>query len=155
MKPVASNDRNPTHEPHPEEAALFARPSRRMAAGTTSLVAVLRDARILRQVLRSALLRARLQDVNRCDSYYRNAVLKLPLRGELHVGRIEAQLDILLGAEISGRHGDADGVLRFDVLTEQIVLEAERTYEIHDFRQIGLRREREGVLGGVEHPRGF
>src|SRR5712691_774395 len=35
--------------PHPEEAALFARPSRRMAAGTNSPVAVLRDARILRQ----------------------------------------------------------------------------------------------------------
>jgi hypothetical protein len=36
-----------------------------MAAGTTSLVAVLRDARILRQALRSALLRTRLKDVNR------------------------------------------------------------------------------------------
>jgi len=48
--------------PHPEEAALVARPSRRMAAGTTSLVAVLRDARILRQELRSALLRTRLMD---------------------------------------------------------------------------------------------
>jgi hypothetical protein len=32
-----------------EEAALLARPSRRMAAGTTSLVAVLRDARILQE----------------------------------------------------------------------------------------------------------
>jgi hypothetical protein len=37
-----------------EEDALFARPSRRMAAGTFSLVAVLRDAR------KSALLRTRL-----------------------------------------------------------------------------------------------
>src|SRR6266481_421988 len=46
--------------PHPEEAALFARRSRRMAAGTISPVAVLRDARILRQALRSALLRTRL-----------------------------------------------------------------------------------------------
>src|SRR6267154_1130935 len=42
--------------PHPEEAALFARPSRRMAAGTNSPVAVLRDAR------KSALLRTRLMD---------------------------------------------------------------------------------------------
>jgi len=33
-----------------------------MAAGTISLVAVLRDARILRQGLRSALLRTRLKD---------------------------------------------------------------------------------------------
>jgi len=33
-----------------------------MAAGTISLVAVLRDARILRQALRSALLRTRLTD---------------------------------------------------------------------------------------------
>jgi hypothetical protein len=33
-----------------------------MATGTISLVAVLRDARILRQVLRSALLRTRLKD---------------------------------------------------------------------------------------------
>src|SRR5258708_15240176 len=53
MKPVASNHRNPTHGPHPEEAALFARPSRRMAAGTISPAAVLRDAR------KSALLRTR------------------------------------------------------------------------------------------------
>jgi len=44
------------HGPHPEEAALFARPSRRMAAGTISLVAVLRDAR------KSALLRTRPMD---------------------------------------------------------------------------------------------
>jgi len=66
------------HRPHPEEAALFARPSRRMAAGTISLVAVLRDARnrnrllpisILLQVPKSgrpdfgsALLRTRLTD---------------------------------------------------------------------------------------------
>src|SRR6266446_1281230 len=83
------------------------------------------------------------------------AALKLSFRSELHVGRIEAQLDVLLGAEISGRHGDADGVLRFDVLTEQIVLETERTYEVHDFWQIGLRGERKRVLGGVEHPRGL
>jgi hypothetical protein len=34
MKPIASNDRNQTFGPHPEEAALFARPSRRMATGT-------------------------------------------------------------------------------------------------------------------------
>jgi hypothetical protein len=54
MKPIASNDRNQTLGPHPEEAALFARPSRRMAAGTTSPVAILRDAR------KSALLRTRL-----------------------------------------------------------------------------------------------
>jgi hypothetical protein len=40
---------DPLLGPHPEEAALFARPSRRMAAGTISLAAVLRDARILRQ----------------------------------------------------------------------------------------------------------
>jgi len=33
-----------------------------MAAGTISLAAVLRDARILRQALRSALLRTRLMD---------------------------------------------------------------------------------------------
>src|SRR5258708_36486966 len=85
----------------------------------------------------------------------RNAVLKLSFRSELHVGRIEAQLDVLLGAEISGRHGNADGVLRFDVLTEQIVLEAERAYEVHDFWQIGLGGKRKGVLGGVEHPRGL
>jgi hypothetical protein len=54
MKPIISNDRIQTLGPHPEEAALFARPSRRMAAGTMSLVAVLRDAR------KSALLRTRL-----------------------------------------------------------------------------------------------
>ncbi len=62
MNPIASNDRIQTLGPHPEEAALFARPSRRMAAGTISRVAVLRDARILRQALRSALLRTRLTD---------------------------------------------------------------------------------------------
>src|SRR5712671_4012275 len=55
-------DRTRTLGPHPEEAALFARPSRRMAAGMISLVAVLRDARILRQALRSALLRTRPMD---------------------------------------------------------------------------------------------
>jgi len=44
------------HRPHPEEAALLARPSRRMAAGTASPVAVLRDAR------KNALLRTRLKD---------------------------------------------------------------------------------------------
>src|SRR6266478_4287638 len=60
MKPIISNDRIQTLRPHPEEAALFARPSRRMASGTISLAAVLRDARILRQALRSALLRTRL-----------------------------------------------------------------------------------------------
>src|SRR6266436_8286182 len=48
--------RNQTLGPHPEEAALLARPSRRMAAGTISPVAVLRDAR------KSALLRTRLMD---------------------------------------------------------------------------------------------
>src|SRR5258706_3872575 len=47
------NDRNQNLGPHPGEAALFARPSRRMAAGTVSPVAVLRDAR------KSALLRTR------------------------------------------------------------------------------------------------
>src|SRR5260370_313814 len=46
MRPIVSNDRIQTLRPHPEEAALFARPSRRMAAGTISPVAVLRDARI-------------------------------------------------------------------------------------------------------------
>ncbi len=56
MKPIVPNDRIQTLGPHPEEAALFARPSRRMAAGTISLVAVLRDAR------NSALLRTRLMD---------------------------------------------------------------------------------------------
>jgi hypothetical protein len=56
IKRSKSNDRNQTLGPHPEEAALFARPSRRMAAGTISLVAVLRDAR------KSALLRTRLMD---------------------------------------------------------------------------------------------
>jgi hypothetical protein len=56
MKPIASSDRIQFLEPHPEEAALFARPSRRMATGTISLVAVLRDAR------KSALLRTRLKD---------------------------------------------------------------------------------------------
>jgi hypothetical protein len=56
MKPIASSDRGHTVRPHPEEAALFARPSRRMAAGTLSLAAVLRDAR------KSALLRTRLMD---------------------------------------------------------------------------------------------
>ena len=49
MKPIISSDHIQTLGPHPEEAALFARPSRRMAAGMISLVAVLRDARILRQ----------------------------------------------------------------------------------------------------------
>jgi hypothetical protein len=56
MKPIASNVRIQILGPHPEEAALFARPSRRMAAGMISLVAVLRDAR------KSALLRTRLID---------------------------------------------------------------------------------------------
>jgi hypothetical protein len=62
MRLIASNGRNYSLGPHPEEAALFARPSRRMATGTISPVAVLRDARILRQALRSALLRTRLKD---------------------------------------------------------------------------------------------
>jgi hypothetical protein len=56
MKRIASNGRNQNLGPHREEAALVARPSRRMAAGTISLVAVLRDAR------KSALLRTRLMD---------------------------------------------------------------------------------------------
>jgi len=59
MKPIISNIAFTTLGPHPEEAALLARPSRRMVAGTISLAAVLRDARILRQALRSALLRTR------------------------------------------------------------------------------------------------
>ena len=49
MKPIASNDLNQTLGPRPEKAA-----------GTISRVAVLRDARILRQSLRSALRRTRL-----------------------------------------------------------------------------------------------
>src|SRR5229473_8286787 len=56
MKPIASNARIQILGPHPEEAALLARPSRRMAAGVISLAAVLRDAR------KSALLRTRLMD---------------------------------------------------------------------------------------------
>jgi hypothetical protein len=77
MKPIISNNRIQTLGPHPEEAALTelglarlrqlkvsksatadfdARPSRRMATGTISLAAVLRDAR------KSALLRTRLID---------------------------------------------------------------------------------------------
>src|SRR5207245_432947 len=73
MKPIASIGRNQTLGPHPEEAALFARPSRRMAAGTISLVAVLRDARILRQ----AQERAPQDEAYGCryDSYHGNAVL--------------------------------------------------------------------------------
>src|SRR5215813_11177727 len=56
MEPITSSDRSQTLGPHPEDAALFARQSRRMAAGTISLVAVLRDAR------KSALLRTRPMD---------------------------------------------------------------------------------------------
>jgi hypothetical protein len=56
MKPNAWMGRNYTLGPHPEEAALFARPSRRMAAGHDLACAVLRDAR------KSALLRTRLND---------------------------------------------------------------------------------------------
>src|SRR5215813_7732555 len=79
-------------------------------------------------------------------------VLELAVRGELHVCGIEPQLDVLLGAEIAGRHGDADRILRFDMLTEQVVLEAKRAHEVHDLRQLGAGREGQGVLGGVEHP---
>jgi hypothetical protein len=53
MRPIAWDDRIQPLGPHPEEAALSALPSRRMAARTISLVAVLRDAR------ESALLRTR------------------------------------------------------------------------------------------------
>jgi len=49
MKPIVSNDRIQTFGPHPEEAALFARPSRRMAASTISPVAVLGDAPLKRR----------------------------------------------------------------------------------------------------------
>jgi hypothetical protein len=56
MKPIISNDRIQTLGLHPEEAALLARPSRRMAADAVSPVAVLRDARA------SALLRTRPRD---------------------------------------------------------------------------------------------
>src|SRR5712671_6078519 len=42
--------------PHPEEAALFVRPSRRMAAGAISLVAVLRDARNRNRLLPISIL---------------------------------------------------------------------------------------------------
>src|SRR6266446_339988 len=135
--------------PHPEEAAALARPSRRMAPGTGSFPSfeTHRYAMLLR-------MRPVFGPAATCFAGLRS-LLKLAFRRELHVGRIEAQLDVLLGAEISGRHSDADGVLRFDVLTEQIVLEAERTDEVHDFRQIGLGGERKGILGGVEHPRGL
>src|SRR6266446_126782 len=88
MKPIASNGRNQTLGPHPEEAALFARPSRRMAAGTISLVAVLRDARILRQ----AQERAPQDEAYGCryDSYHGNAVLDRAVKpgdGSTEVGR--------------------------------------------------------------------
>src|SRR5882672_9390909 len=56
LRAVGATRSNPTLGPHPEEAALFARPSRRMAAGAISPVAVLRDAR------KCALLRTRLMD---------------------------------------------------------------------------------------------
>ena len=56
MQSITSNDRIQTLGPHPEEAALLARPSRRMATGAVSPVAVLRDAR------KSALLRTRVRD---------------------------------------------------------------------------------------------
>src|SRR5258708_28553979 len=56
MRPIASNDRNQALGPHPEEAGLFARPSRRMAAGTISLVAVLRDARNRNRLLPISIL---------------------------------------------------------------------------------------------------
>jgi len=45
MKPIALTGRIETLAPPPEEAASLARPSRRMAAPTISLVAVLHDAR--------------------------------------------------------------------------------------------------------------
>jgi hypothetical protein len=51
----------PNLGPHPEEATLFARPSRRMAAGTISLVASF-ETRASFDKLRSALLRTRLID---------------------------------------------------------------------------------------------
>src|SRR5258707_15046086 len=56
MRPIASNDRNQTFGPHPEEAALFARPSRRMAGGTISLVSGLRDARNRNRLLPISIL---------------------------------------------------------------------------------------------------
>src|SRR5258707_654198 len=77
MKPIVSHDRNQTLGPHPEEAALFARPSRRMATGTISLEAVLRDAR------KSALLRTRLLDDIDYDSNHGNAALaSIPAVGQ-------------------------------------------------------------------------
>src|SRR5216683_4500002 len=88
MKPIASNSRIQPLGPHPEEAALFARPSRRMTAGTISPVAVLRDARILRQALRSALLRTRLMEDSRYDSYHGNADL-IRKRKVAHVVSVE------------------------------------------------------------------
>src|SRR5712691_7571533 len=93
MKPITSNGRNQTLGPHPEEAALLslskdARPSRRMAAGTISPVAVLRDARILRQGLRSALLRTRLMDeidMIRCKRFAEDHSLP-PIQRALRLG---------------------------------------------------------------------
>src|SRR6516165_6070960 len=80
-------DRIQTLGPHPEEAALFARPSRRMAAGTISLVAVLRDAR--------ARARAPQDEVNgryRYDSHHENAVLGMTPVHQKHELRIPEEL---------------------------------------------------------------
>src|SRR5258708_9664687 len=71
------------HGPHPEEAALFARPSRRMAAGTISPVAVLRDAR------KNALLRTRLVDDIDMILNFENALLGLHIVESRNCGRLQ------------------------------------------------------------------
>src|SRR5262249_31076818 len=58
MDPIISNDQIQILGPHPDEAALLARPSRRVATGTVSPAAVPRHAR------KRALLGTRLMDIN-------------------------------------------------------------------------------------------
>src|SRR6266404_1563683 len=98
------NDRNQNLGPHPEEAALLARPSRRMATGTISPVAVLRDAR------KSALLRTRLTDdvdmIRTMETLYQAAaggLLVRPLElAQQVVAAFDSALERYLGWFLSG-----------------------------------------------------
>jgi hypothetical protein len=73
--------------------------------------------------------------------------------GHLHVGGVEAQLEIALITERAGRHGDTDEVRRIGTVAQQAVVEGERAHAVHRFvgRFAGDEGDRFGWL--IEHMR--
>src|SRR5215467_8048008 len=81
--------------------------------------------------------------------------LKLALGGELHEARIEPQLDVCGRTERRGRRLDTDRILRLDVFSKKVVIEAEAAHEVHDLRQLRMAHEIHAVGGLVIHVRGL